>query len=493
MSSISSESGLAQHQPVLFESAPPLAGTDKVAVPAASTGAARLLKAQRDQVELRAFDLQALLAHDHPARSVWAFVQGLDMSALYAQVKSVQGRAGAPAIDPAILMALWLWATIDGVGSAREVQRLCGRDDPYRWLCGGVSVNHHTLADFRCAHGPWLDAQLSASIAALLERRLVTLDVVAQDGLRVRASAKSSSFRRKHRLLQLHEIAQQQVQALKAELDADAGASARRKQARQARHALDREQRLAQALHTLERIDKRTRGQLSEKAANRRSAPRAEPALAGKPAEANKTNKADKAAKDTKPVKAPAEPRASTSEPQARIMKMADGGYRPAYNVQLAVDEASQLIAALQVSDQGSDMHEMVPLHAQLVERYGHTPAYWLADGGYPRHAAIEHVSRSGTQPVIPPARGRTKAFDPLAPQPTDSCELARWRALMASDEGKALYKRRCASIECANAQLRRRGLYSFNVRGMLKARAVVLWHALAHNLMRMRSLGLAI
>ena len=76
--------------------------------------------------------------------------------------------------------------TLDGVGSAREVQRLCGRDDPYRWLCGGVSVNQHTLADFRCAHGPWLDAQLSASIAALLERRLVTLDVLAQDGLRVR-------------------------------------------------------------------------------------------------------------------------------------------------------------------------------------------------------------------------------------------------------------------------------------------------------------------
>ena len=452
--------------------------------------------AQRDQVELRACDLDAALAPDHAARSVWAFVQRLDLTALYASIKSVRGRAGAPAIDPAILMALWLWATIDGVGSAREVQRLCGRDDPYRWLCGGVNVNHHTLADFRVAHGPWLDAQLTSSITALLERRLVTLELVAQDGLRVRASAKASSFRRKERLQQLHEAARQQVQALKAELDADAGASARRKHARLERSALDRAQRLAQALHTLERLERRSQDQVQSKADHRRaekltSKSTGQRVLASsKPTTRATTNAATPAGQAGKPA---AQPRASTSDPQARIMKMADGGFRPAYNVQLAVDEKTQLIAALEVSDQGSDMHEMVPLHAQLVARYKHTPAHWLADGGYPKHAAIEHLSRCGTQPVTPPAKSRKKDFDPLAPQSTDSAELARWRGLMASDEGKALYRRRSASVECANAQLRRRGLYHFNVRGMLKARSVVLWHALAHNLMRMRSLGIVL
>jgi len=152
--------------------------------------AARVMSAQRDQVELRAYDLDSVLADDHVARTVWAFVQSLDLAPLYARIKSVDGRGGAPAIDPAILVALWLWATIDGVGSAREVDRLCERDDAYRWICGGVGVNYHSLADFRTQHEAWLDAQLTRSIAALLDRRLVTLNVVAQDGLRVRASAK---------------------------------------------------------------------------------------------------------------------------------------------------------------------------------------------------------------------------------------------------------------------------------------------------------------
>jgi len=126
----------------------------------------------------------------------------------YAAIKSRQGGRGAPAIDPAILVALWLWATIHGIGSAREVDRLCERDDVYRWLCGGVGVNYHTLADFRTAHAQWLDAQLTRSIASLLDRRLVELNVVAQEGLRVRASAKAASFRRREKLQHLHKVAQ---------------------------------------------------------------------------------------------------------------------------------------------------------------------------------------------------------------------------------------------------------------------------------------------
>src|SRR5512147_1171982 len=214
---------------------------------AASGGSPRLMQAQRDQVELRAVDLDAVLSPDHAARTVWAFVQSLDLAPLYARIRSVQGRAGAPAIDPAILVALWLWATIDGVGSAREIDRLCERDDAYRWLCGGVGVNYHTLADFRTEHEKWLDAQLTRSIASLLDRRLVTLEVVAQDGMRVRAAAKAASFRRRDRLAALHAQAQAQVAALKRELDEDAGASTRRKQAARQRAAAEREQRLAQA------------------------------------------------------------------------------------------------------------------------------------------------------------------------------------------------------------------------------------------------------
>jgi transposase len=423
---------------------------------------------QRDQVELRACDLDSLLPPDHPARTVWAFVQSLDLAPLYARIKAVQGGAGRPAIDPAILVALWLWATVDGVGSAREVDRLCERDNAYGWLCGGVGVNYHSLADFRTEHEAWLDQQLTRSIASLLDRKLVALNVVAQDGLRVRASAKAASFRRKDRLQQLMAQAQTQVQALKAELDADAGASSRRKHAAQARAARERELRLAQALATMDEIDKR--------------APK----------------KATAAAKDEPPAgtapaaKAEPEPRVSSTDPDARVMKMADGGFRPAFNAQLAVDAATQLIAAVDVVNIGSDMNQMVPMHAQLHHRYEITPAHWLADGGFTKLPAIEHLAEQGTLPMLPPPKSRNPAIDPYAPKSTDSEHLAAWRQRMASAEGKALYTQRGATVECANAQLRRRGLQQFNVRGLAKTRAVLLWHALAHNLMRMASLNIA-
>jgi transposase len=426
----------------------------------------RLMTPQRHQIELRAMDLDSLLAADHPARTVWAFVQALDVAPLYARIKAVEGTAGRPTIDPAILVALWLWATVDGVGSAREVDRLCERDNAYRWLCGGVGLNHHTLADFRTQHAGWLDAQLTRSIASLLERKLVTLNVVSQDGLRVRAWAKAASFRREHRLQALLEQAREQVQALKSELDGDASASTRRKQAAVQRAAREREQRLTQALATMSKIERKQ----PTKKSDDKDPPNGTPA-----------------------AKAPAEPRVSTTDPDARVMKMADGGFRPAFNAQLAVDTHTQLIAAVEVVNIGSDMQQMAPMHASVLERYAVTPKHWLADGGFAKFTAIEQLATHGTQALVPPPNSRKPGIDPFEPKSTDSPTVAQWRARMATPEAQALYKQRAATVECVNAQVRRRGLQQFNVRGLLKARAVLLWHALAHNLMRMASLNIAL
>jgi len=477
MSQVPSATGSEQGQPSLFGEGELPAGPGMAAQAQGGAGEPRLLRAQRDQVELRPCDLDALLAPDHPARNVWAFVQALDLAALYAAIKSVRGGAGAPATDPAILVALWLWATIDGVGSARELARLCERDDAYRWICGGVGVNHHSLSDVRTQHAAWLDAQLTRSMAALMERRLVTLNVVAQDGMRVRAAAKAASLRRRERLQRLHEQAQAQLQALKAELHEDAGASSRRKQAAQQRAAREREQRLAQALATMDKIE-RLRPPKKDKKAKSRDHDDPPAPGAGTTAQARKPEP---------------EPRVSTTDPEARVMKMADGGFRPAFNAQLAVDAPTQLIAAVAVTNSGSDMGQMAPMHQQLVQRYARVPKHWLGDGGFTKLQAIEALHAQGTQAVVPPPSSRNPAIDPFAPKDSDSAALAQWRALMGSDEGKALYRQRGATVECANAQLRRRGLQQFNVCGLLKARAVLLWHALAHNLMRMRSLGITL
>ena len=442
------------------ESQMPIPAAPHERIEAQTPGVARVMAAQRDQIELRACDLDSLLGSDHAARTVWAFVQSLELGPLHAKIKAVEHAAGRPAIDPAILVALWLWATIDGVGSAREIDRLCERDDAYRWICGGVGVNYHTLADFRTRHVEWL------------ERKLVTLSVVAQDGMRVRASAKAASFRRRGRLEQFMREARAQVDALKAELNEDAGAGTRRKQAARERAVREREERLARALATMHEIEAR------------------EPAKKNQKKEVKEPDSA--APPGGKPPKAEAEPRVSSTDPEARVMKMADGGFRRAFNAQLAVDTATQLIAGVDLVNIGSDMGQMVPMHEQIEQRYGRTPEHWLADGGYSKLQPIDEVAQRGTQPVMPPPRSRDPSIDPFVPKSTDSPNVAQWRARMASDQAKELYRQRAATIECTNAQVRRRGLYRFLVRGQLKTRGVLLWHALAHNLMRMRSLNIA-
>jgi hypothetical protein len=337
-----------------------------------------------------------------------------------------------------------------------------------------------------------------------MDRRLVTLEVVSQDGLRVRAAAKASSFRRRGRLLELQEAARGQVEALKTELEADAGASSRRKQAARERAVRERAQRLEQALGTLEKIkqgalDKALEKSLARSARNKsgkRRVPDAKDARQNEGRQNEGTSNGGTtalAADESTPQSESKQARVSVTDPEARVMKMADGGFRPAFNVQLAVDESTQLIAGVAVVNEGSDMHQMSPMHEQLMQRYGHAPGHWLADGGFAKYEAIETLMSRDTQPVVPPSHSRKAGYDPLTPKASDTESLARWRALMASSEGQTMYRRRAASVECANAQLRRRGLTRFNVRGMLKARAVALWHALAHNLMRMRSLGIAL
>ena len=444
---------------------------------AVGRGAPRVQVAQRDQLELRSCDLDALLAPEHPARTVWAFVEALDLAALYGAIRALEGHAGRPAIDPKILVALWLYATVDGVGSARELDRLCERDAPYRWLAGGVSLNHHTLADFRTAQGEWLDRELTRSLAALLDRGLVSLEVVAQDGMRVRASAKAARFRRRTRLEELLAAARTQVEALKAELEADPDASARRKQAARTRAAREREERLAAALATLDEIE---RTQAPPRAATQAGGDDKPPPGASPPSA------------DTNPKQQTQTPerRVSTTDPQARVMKMADGGFRPAFNAQLVVDADTQLIAAVDLVNIGSDMSQMAPMHEALRTRYTQTPAHWLADGGYANLAAIDQLAQAGTQPCVPVPKSRNPAIDPHQPKPSDPPAVAAWRQRMAGEAARALYKRRAASVECANAQFRRRGFVQLTVRGLAKARTIVLWHALAHNLMRMASLG---
>lgn len=439
---------------------------------------ARVMTANRTQLEWRPVDLEGLLPADHRARAVWAFVESLDLGPLYERIQAVEGVAGHPAIDPRILMALWLYATLQGVGSARALARLCEEHNAYRWICGGVGVNHHTLSDFRVAQVEFLDRLLTQSIAALLTSGMVRLKRVAQDGVRVRANAGAASFRGRPKLERYLAEAQAQVEALKQELNTDPGASNRRQQAARARAARQRRDRVRRALHELQKIEAR-RLKTAPAKQTRNNPPSGGAAAGEKPAPAKKPR--DKA------------PRASTTDPEARVMKGPDGGFRPSYNVQLATDVDTQCVVAVSVTNQGTDQGLLEPMLERLRERYGRCPPEMLVDGGFSTVDGIQAASESGSQlyaPVKPPKNPKN---DPYRPRRSDSPAVAEWRARMATPEAKKIYKQRAATAECVNAQARNRGLQQFRVRGMLKAKAIVLWHALAHNLSRMISPNLRV
>jgi len=414
----------------------------------------RLETAERRQKQWDESCLDDLLGPEHLARQVWDHVEGLDLSALYGRVRTTVVSSGRPAIDPAILMSLWLYATLDGVGSARLLDRLCASEAAYRWLCGGVGVNYHTLSDFRSEAGPLLDDLLSKSVAGLIEAGLVDVSTVAVDGLRVRASAGAGSFRRGERLEALYEAAKAAVEQLRTEVADDPGSAERRRTARRQAVAADRLRRLEEARAAHAEIEQR---RLKEAAAQRRK---------------NKQN--------GKPV------RASTSDPQARVMKMADGGFRPAYNVQIMTAAEGSHIVGIAVTNCGSDHGLLGPAIDEIERRYGVRPKRALVDGGYHSKADIERLHGQTTE-VFCPLPDNTKG-DPAAPRRDDGPGVTAWRQRMASADGQAIYKRRFAT-ERPHAHMRNHGLQRLLVRGVDKVKAVMLWHVHAFNFLQLRRL----
>ena len=424
-------------------------------------GNPRLREPVRDQVELRAVDLEALLAAEHPARVIWAYVAKLDLRALEQAVQARAHGPGQSAVSPRLLLALWLYATSQGIGSARALARLCESHDAYRWLCGGVSVNYHGLADFRTAHPDLLDRLLTENVAALSLAGVIDLDEVVQDGVRVRAAAGASSYRRKKKLHKEMRKAKRLIERLKAESEDNPDASNKRIRAAKERAQREREARVAAAL-----------GQIAEIEAHR--------------ARRSRANRANRK-KGTKP----SEPRASTTDPQARVMKMADGGFRPAYNCQIATVAQGQIAIALSVETVGSDRGLMRPMLKAIRRRYDQAPKRHLVDGGFNKNDDIEWAAAAGIK-VYGPAANSKHMTDPYVPRKDDGPGVAAWRRRMKSPHGKSVYKRR-APGELINACLRNWGLRQFTVRGREKVSTVLHWFALANNILARHRLMTAI
>lgn len=415
----------------------------------------RVKRPERFQMQWRDASLDQLIPKDHRVRSVWAYVDSLDLSPLYAKIQAVEGGAGRDAVDPKILMALWMYAIIEGVSSARHLERLTKRDLPYMWICGEVGVNHHLLSDFRTAHGEFLDELLTDTIATLMHQNVVTLETAAQDGMRVRASAGSGSFRREKSLKKCREEAAEQVRKLREESDDDEGDSSNaRRQAAAERAANDRLARVEAALENLAELQQQ---------------------------------------KETRKKGSGESARCSTTDPDARNMKMGDGGFRPAYNVQFATDGDSRMIASVKVTNNGSDGGQMSPMHEDLCRRYGKIPDHYAVDGGFATNEDITEVERSGTRvaaPMTHAERIERRGGDPHARRAGDSDETFAFRQRMKTEEARAKLKQRPSIAEFPNAECRNRGLQQFRVRGLEKVRTATLWYAITFNFLRMLHLG---
>ena len=409
----------------LFELPPVEEG---VSAPPTRPEEARVLRPVRYQLQWLPRTLDEVLAEDHPARAIWGFLEKLDLSAFYGSIKATLDRPGRSTTDPQVLLAVWLLATVEGIGSARRLARLCQEHDAYRWLCGGVPINYHMLSDFRGAHPGALDELLTQIVASLTTAGAVTLERVAQDGMRVRASAGASSFRRQETLETHLEAARAQVERLAKEREhPDPGVNQRERAARE-RAARKRVERVEQALDYLPQAQAAKERQQQTQAIAKRAKVSA--------------------------------PRVSSTDPEARVMKMPDGGFRPAYNVELATDQAQGIIVGVTVIKEGTDAGQALPMEEQVVERTGRHPGAYLMDGGFATREDITALEERDVTVYAPVKLPKSKPEEErYQPRYGDSPQVVRWRQRMATEEAKAVYRQRGSTAEWANAQVSQHGV----------------------------------
>lgn len=405
----------------------------------------RLRRPDRQQLLVQPRTVDDLVPQDHPVRMIWALVQRWDLTFFLQGIRARGERPGRAATDPQLLIALWLYATTQGVGCGRRLTKLCTESDPYRWLCGGVSLNYHTINDFRVDHEEALDNLLTQMLAVLIRAGIVAVQRIAQDGTRVRASAGVNSFQEAETLEKHLQAAREHLEAVK-QAAADPKLSAQQKGARE-RAAREHQQRLEQALVELEKVKQA------------------------------KAQQKDKPSKDSPP-------RASSTDPEARLMRMPDGGTRPAYNLELAADCDSRAIVGVEMTNAGSDAGQDEPMRDQVEARTNQAVAEQLMDGSFVRLEGIERAAAEGVRLYMPVPKPRKAGVDRYAPKPRDGAAVAEWRQRMGTKVAKQVYKQRSSTIETINGELKTfRGLGSLLVRGLRKVQCAALWSALAYNI----------
>lgn len=426
-------------------------------------GVPRLVRVCRDQYEMKNACLNDLISEDHPVRAVWDYVCTLDLAKVLNNIKSVEGGVGRPAIDPKVLVTLWLYATVDGVGSARLLAKLTEEHKAYQWICGGIDMDRKTISDFRTDAGDLFDDLLVQGVVTLAKAKIVKVKEVIQDGMRVRAGAAKGSFRRLDTLRELHKGVQDWIKVLRQEVEDDPRKCLDLKQAAKTAAANERAQRLENAMKQVEKF-------VEEKQANRK--------------------------KHKKKVLTPEEikeVRVSTTDPEARIMKMPNGGFSPAYNFQFGIDPESQIVLSATVTNSGRDAGQLLPMFDDIKSKYNTQPDRYIVDGGFVSKEDIKELAQRGCDIYAPVAKSRQSKHGSINIKRTPKREPAveEWIDRMKKEESRKIYGRRML-VELVNAHMRNRGLNQLVVRGLAKAKIIASMFAVAYNMTRSFALGIS-
>lgn len=421
----------------------------------------KLKTPSREQLEFQYSCLDQLVPEDHKVRLIWEFVSEMDLSVCLDDISSFYGERGRASTDPKILLTLWIYTTLDGNTSARKLEELCSNHNVYKWICGGVSVSRTTLAEFRSINPRKFDELLTKCLAVMLKHDLISDTDFAQDGTRVKANAGFDSFRKEDSLKKLEAQFFEYINQLREQEKTVTNAYERRKNLEKTRHALVKKERIKEALKNLEqtRCEKIINGDRNR----------------DKPNEEELGNI-----------------RASTTDPEARKMKMGDGGYRLAYNIQFATGLDSRVIYgvdAVNTLDPGTAPRLMAQVHERLQSLNMSKIKKWIADAAYSAKndlITIAHLFPNCLYFAPPKPR---KGIDPKNHLKNDHEAVTNWRNLIGSNEIKELYKKRCSTAEFSNMHVKNQGLTEFSVRGLIKVKGMAFLHAISMNISRFLNL----
>jgi transposase len=467
---------------------------------------------ERNQLLLRAVDVEKLVDQQHEVRAIWELVGQLDLRAFYAAIGALEGEPGRPVWDPKVLISLWLYAYKDGVSSAREIARRCEYHPAYQWLTGMEVVNYHTLADFRIEHQAALDRLFIEVLGVLTHQGLITLERVMHDGTKIKAAASDRSF---HRQVTLEDHLKEAEEQLKAMGDPHSEKLSQRTAQAQERALREKQKRLKEALKELEQLRSKEKTKEKKK-----------------------------------------QPRASSTDPQARVMLGAKGAYQPSYNVQISTDAEAKIIVGVDVSQSSSDAGELEPAVERIEAKLGQKPEQMVVDGAYPTQQAIEAMADKGIDLIGPLVERKKPAWDVLkrngvsrefyphafsydpdtdsftcpagqrlsfeteerqggwvkrryrarladcrsCPFQSQCCpgtkkgrsllrmektaQLAAFEAKMQTEQAQQIYKQRAGVAEFPNAWIKEKiGLRQFRLRGLLKVSVEALWACLTYNI----------